>query len=106
MKGITISGGEPLCKENIEGVTDFIKSVKEIKPNFNVWCYTGYTLEELDKRDDFLTNEALQQIDVLVDGRYVEQQKDPTLKFRGSINQRVIDVKKYIQTKQITQLAI
>ena len=47
LKGITISGGEPLCKENIGEVLDFVKDVKKVRPNFNVWCYTGYTLEQL-----------------------------------------------------------
>ena len=50
LKGITVSGGEPLCKENIAEVVDFIKDVKKIKPNFNIWCYTGYTMEELEKK--------------------------------------------------------
>lgn len=52
LRGVTISGGEPLCKENIPEVVDFIKDVKKAKPNFNVWCYSGYTLEELQARND------------------------------------------------------
>ena len=83
LNGITISGGEPLCKENIPGVLKFIKDVKEIRPEFNVWCYSGYTLDQLIDRNDEETNECLNQIDVLVDGRFVEAKKDPTLKFRG-----------------------
>jgi len=59
LKGITISGGEPLCRENIGEVLNFIKDVKKEKPNFNVWCYTGYTLEELEKRNDETTNKCL-----------------------------------------------
>lgn len=106
LKGITISGGEPLCKENIKEVTDFIKSVRKLKPNFNVWCYSGYTLEELTLRNDDTTTECLSQIDVLVDGRYEETMKNPTLKFRGSENQRIINVHKYIKENQIEQLAI
>lgn len=106
LKGITISGGEPLCKENVAGVVDFIKDVKKVKPDFNVWCYTGYTFEELENRNDENTNEALKAIDVLVDGRFVEAKKDPTLKFRGSSNQRVLDVQKCINENKIVQIAL
>lgn len=89
LNGITISGGEPLCKENIPGVLKFIKDVKAIRPEFNVWCYSGYTLDQLIDRNDEETNKCLNEIDVLVDGRFVEAKKDPTLKFRGSSNQRI-----------------
>lgn len=106
LKGITISGGEPLCKENIPEVLDFIKEVKQKRPNFNVWCYTGYTLEQLEERNDEITNECLTQIDVLVDGRFVESRKDPNLKFRGSSNQRIIDVNKTFAEKQVVQLVV
>lgn len=106
LKGITISGGEPLCEQNIGEVVEFIKDVKEVRPNFNVWCYTGYTLEQLEERNDETTNEALKNIDVLVDGRFVEEKKNPTLKFRGSENQRILDVHKCISEQKIVQLAI
>lgn len=75
LNGITISGGEPLCKENIPGVLKFIKDVKEIRPEFNVWCYSGYTLDQLIDRNDEETNKCLNEIDVLVDGRFVEEKK-------------------------------
>lgn len=106
LKGITISGGEPLCKENIADVVDFIKDVKKIKPNFNVWCYTGYTIEELMDRNDEITKEAIDQIDVLVDGRFKQEQKDPTLKFRGSKNQRIIDLKSTSHVHKIIELPV
>ncbi len=106
LKGITISGGEPLCKENVAEVVDFIKDVKKAKPNFNVWCYTGYTIEELMERGDEATQEALKEIDVLVDGEFKEAQKDPTLKFRGSKNQRIIDVKTTQHVHKIIELAV
>ena len=106
LKGVTISGGEPLCKENITEVLDFIKTIKQERPNFNIWCYTGYTIEELIARNEETINECIKQIDVLVDGKFVEAKKDPTLKFRGSSNQRIIDVNKYKKEKIITQLAI
>ena len=85
LNGITISGGEPLCKENIPGVLKFIKDVKEIRPEFNVWCYSGYTLDQLIDRNDEETN------------------KDPTLKFRGSSNQRILDLKPSLQTHKFIE---
>lgn len=92
LQGVTVSGGEPLCPENIGEVTDFIKDVKSL--GLDVWCYTGYTLEELLEREDVREAQALNYIDVLVDGRFEEDKKIPNLKFRGSANQRIIDVKK------------
>ena len=106
LKGITLSGGEPLCEQNISEVVDFIKDVKKVRPNFNVWCYTGYTIEQLEARNDDKTNEALKNIDVLVDGRFVEEKKNPTLKFRGSENQRILDVHECLREQKIVQLAI
>ena len=106
LKGITISGGEPLCKENIPEVLEFIKDLKKEKPEFNVWCYSGYTFEELMARNDDITKQCLNEIDVLVDGEYIESQKEPNLKFRGSKNQRIIDVHKCINEQKIVQLAI
>lgn len=106
LKGVTLSGGEPLCKENIPEVLDFIKSIKEVRPNFNIWCYSGYTLEELMGRNDEITNETLANIDVLVDGRFREDLKNPTLKFKGSENQRILDVPKCIQEHKIVQVAV
>ena len=104
--GVTISGGEPLCEQNIPEVLDFIKDVKKVRPNFNVWCYTGYTLEQLEARNDSITNETLQNIDVLVDGRFVEEKKNPTLKFKGSENQRILDVQECLKEHKIVQVAI
>lgn len=103
LNGITISGGEPLCKENVPGVLKFIKDVKEIRPEFNVWCYSGYTLDQLIDRNDEETNKCLNEIDVLVDGRFVEAKKDPTLKFRGSSNQRILDLKPSLQTHKFIE---
>ena len=106
LKGITISGGEPLCKENISEVFKFIKDVKEIKPNFNVWCYSGYTLEELTNRKDSVTDECLNQIDVLIDGEFKQDLKEPNLKFRGSSNQRIIDLKPSLRAHQFIEFKV
>lgn len=106
LKGITISGGEPLCKENIGEVLQFIKDVKKERPNFNVWCYSGYTLDELVARNDDITNQCLNEIDVLVDGEFIENKKDPRLKFRGSSNQRIIDVKSSLKTHKFIEFPV
>ena len=102
--GITVSGGEPLCKENINEVHKFIKDVKAIKPNFDIWCYSGYTMDELLARNDEDTNKCLNDIDVLVDGTYKDELHNPTLKWKGSSNQRVIDVQKSLKNNEIVLL--
>lgn len=105
LKGITISGGEPLCEQNLDAVVDFIKDVKKVRPNFNVWCYTGYTFEELMSRDE-KTAKALKNIDVLVDGEFMQDKKIPNLKFRGSSNQRILDVKSSIMQNKVVEMPI
>ena len=85
----------------ISEVLKFIKDVKKIRPEFNVWCYSGYTLDQLIDRNDEETNKCLNEIDVLVDGRFIEEKKDPTLKFRGSSNQRIIDVQRTLAEGKI-----
>ena len=83
--GLTILGGEPLHPNNIDTVREIVKRVREEYPEKTIWIYTGYTYEELD-------TDILQMIDVLVDGAFIESMHDITLKFRGSSNQRIIDV--------------
>ena len=86
--GITFSGGDPLHPSNISTVTAFAKKIREKYPNKTIWLYTGFLWEDI--RDlPFLKN-----VDVLVDGPFVEAEKDVTLHWKGSANQRVIDVKK------------
>jgi len=104
LKGVTLSGGEPLCKENVPEILDFIKTIRKEIPNFNIWCYTGYTIEELINRNDDELNECLKEIDVLVDGRFIQEKKEPGLKFRGSSNQRIIDVNESMKAKVIKQI--
>lgn len=95
--GLSLLGGEPFEPANQKVLLPFLRRVKEMYPQKNIWCYSGYTLEELlgpsrAHTDDTLP--MLQLIDILVDGRFVEALKDISLKFRGSSNQNVIDVKK------------
>ena len=106
LKGITISGGEPLCRENIAGVNKFIENIKKEKPDFDVWCYTGYTLEELKSREDEVTNQTLNNIDVLVDGKFIQERKNPEIKFRGSDNQRLLDLKRCLNEDTVVELNI
>lgn len=86
--GITFLGGEPMADQNIEG---FIDLAKEIKTKFGdtktIWCYSGYTLEELQGKTK--QKELLEVVDYLVDGPYIEKQRNIGLKFRGSKNQRI-----------------
>ncbi len=96
--GITILGGEPFEPQNQRGILPFLKKVRERYPSKTVWFYSGFTYEELTAdgsrpRCD-VTDELLSLTDVLVDGRYVDELRDITLKFRGSKNQRIIDVQK------------
>jgi len=90
LSGITLSGGEPFCYAKELAVLS--QAVREL--GLNVWCYTGYTLAELQEKaqSDLSTKKLLDQIDVLVDGPFIESQKSGLLKFRGSNNQRIIDL--------------
>lgn len=103
--GLTVLGGEPLEPENQAAVKKLIAHVKQQYPNKTIWVYTGFVLEtELLGESRAHTQDIfdiLSQIDVLVDGRFMEELKDITLKFRGSSNQRIIDMQKTLQTGQI-----
>ena len=92
LRGITISGGEPLCPENISGVLEFIKKMKVSRPDFDFWCYTGYTIEDLEKGCRYY-RDILSLVDVLVDGPYRRELGSPGLRFVGSSNQRIIYLK-------------
>lgn len=93
--GLTLLGGEPMESENAKRLYPFVKHVRETYPFKNVWCYSGYLFEELVKREE--CRKLLELIDVLVDGEFVEEQKNIALQFRGSENQRIIDVKKAME---------
>ena len=85
--GITFSGGDPLSDFNYSEVLTIATHIKKILPNKTIWCYTGYTLEELKVNGK---EDILKYIDVLVDGRYVDELRDLNLEFRGSSNQRIL----------------
>lgn len=95
ISGLSLLGGEPLAPKNIKGVMDLCHIFKRYFPNKTIWCYTGYDWEEI--RHLYV----MKHIDVLVDGQFVEALKDPRLKFRGSSNQRIIDVQKSLDGGKI-----
>ena len=93
--GITFSGGDPLFKDNRKAVGNIIREVKEKFPNKSIWLYTGYTWEVINTLD------FIPLIDVIVDGKFVEEFKDNDLHWKGSSNQRVIDVKKTLKRAEV-----
>ena len=106
--GLSLLGGEPLEPQNQEALYPFIQEVKRRYPDKTIWCYTGFVLDEKtgelkekDKNTPYTKN-LIALFDVLVDGPFVEDLKDIRLKFRGSANQRLIDVKKTLQTGAFT----
>ncbi len=96
INGLTILGGEPFEPSNQRALLPFVKRVRETYPDKTIWTFSGFTLEELTTQSPHprceVTDELLGYIDVLVDGRFVEAKKDITLRFRGSSNQRLIDM--------------
>ena len=103
--GLSLLGGEPFEPVNQRALLPFVKRVREMYPNKTIWCYTGYTydtdLTTGGKAYCECTDELLSLLDILVDGEFVEELKDITLVFRGSSNQRVIDVQKSLQSGQV-----
>lgn len=110
--GITITGGDPLYKYNLDEILKLIQESRNSFPDKTIWLYTGYSYSEIfrgqslclsqEGLNNFKRREIISNIDVLVDGEYIDEQKDLTLKFRGSKNQHVIDVKQSLaQNKMI-----
>lgn len=95
--GLTFLGGEPLSvlSDNRKCVIEFAKETKEKFPQKNIWLYTGYTINEIEKNDTM--KDILKYIDVIVDGPFIEALKDPSLHWRGSSNQNIICVKRRIE---------
>ena len=95
IQGLSILGGEPLHPKNIEGTTKLAKTFREKYPNKTIWVWSGFTFDKLQDK------EILKYIDVLVDGQYVDELHDFRLKWKGSSNQRVIDVQKSLKRNEI-----
>ena len=103
--GLTLIGGEPMEPSNQRALLPLVKKVKDIYPYKNIWCYTGYVfdkelLNESRARCE-VTDELLSYIDVIVDGRFVEELKDIRLRFRGSSNQRIIKVQESLREQKV-----
>lgn len=104
IKGITFSGGHPLEKENIFEVYKIASRIKSEYPDKDIWLYTGFTYEDILVRaytsitvQDKIIRKLLSLVDVIVDGPYIEELRDISLAYRGSNNQRIIDVKESLQ---------
>ena len=105
--GLSLLGGEPFEVENQKGLLPFLQEVKKRQPSKKIWCYTGFTLEELlgeSRAKTEYTLKMLSLIDVLVDGKFIEEQKNIMLVFRGSQNQRIIDVPRTLNENKIILL--
>ncbi len=103
INGLSLLGGEPMEPQNQRVLVELLRKVKKTYPEKDVWLYSGYVFEEIagGRAHCEVTDEMLSLIDVLVDGPFVEEKKKITLKFRGSENQRVIDVKKTLESGNI-----
>ena len=113
IKRITILGGEPLANENVFDVYNLMTKIKDKFPDKSIWLYTGYKWEHIfypvvtdnfdPERDRILDcrKRVVEMCDILIDGRFIEKLKDLTLKFRGSSNQRIIDVQESIKKNEI-----
>lgn len=103
INGLTVLGGEPFEPKNQCELLPFLKNVKEKFPTKDIWVFTGFTLDELQKEGSYPrcehTDEMLSLIDVLVDGRFEKDKKDISLKFRGSSNQRILDLQSTLKNK-------
>ena len=109
IKRLSILGGEPLADENLDGVLHLVDRFRLSFPNKSIWIYSGYQWSEIFNDEIYLIKECtgwkrreiVNQCTVMVDGRYIDSQRDITLKWRGSSNQRVIDVQKSLQKGEI-----
>ena len=113
ISGLTLSGGDPLHEANLDGVLDLVNEIRLLCPNKSIWIYTGYTWNQVmnpvitddfnPSRDELLRKrkEIAKQCTVMVDGRYIDSQRNPSKKWAGSDNQRVIDIRKSLEQNKI-----
>lgn len=99
--GLSLLGGEPFEPQNQRALTPFLQKLKKNFPKKTIWCYTGYTYENGSLKEEHARTEVVETmlslLDVLVDGRFIEALKDIRLLFRGSSNQRIIDVQQSLK---------
>ena len=101
MRTLCILGGEPLCDENLDAVKQLIGWCKNDYPDLKIYVWTGYTIEELEERDDDDIRAILRNITCLIDGRYEQDKRDITLPLRGSSNQRIIMMEDYYGKRSV-----
>ncbi len=105
INGLTILGGEPMEPQNQQALLPFVKKVKATYPNKTIWCYTGFLFDkellQPSRAHCPWTKELLSYIDIIVDGRFVNELKDISLRFKGSSNQRIIDVQQSLKTGEL-----
>ena len=101
IQGITFSGGHPLESENVEVIRDLIIEIKEKFPSKNIWLYTGFTWDEIFKSTCKTRQQIVSECDVLVDGRYINELRNPSAHWVGSTNQRVIDIQKSLRENRV-----
>ncbi len=105
IRGLSLLGGEPFEPENSRILASFLSKIKSLYPDKQIWCYTGYDFEadlltyKIGNADD--VSVMLAEIDVLVDGEFMEEKKITDLRFRGSVNQRIIDVKRSFEQDRV-----
>ena len=105
IQGLSLLGGDPFEPENQRELLHLLRNVKAAFPKKDIWAYTGYTLEKLQNAEGHprceVTDEMLSMIDILVDGPFVEARKNISLRFRGSDNQRIIDLPETLKSGEI-----
>lgn len=113
ISGVTFSGGDPLHEQNINEILSLINEIRTLFPSKTIWLYTGFTWEQIMhpvvtddlnlERDKIIETrkEIIRNVDVLIDGGYIDELRDITLKWRGSSNQRVIDVKQSLKQGKV-----
>lgn len=105
IQGLSLLGGEPLEYVNQKGLLSLVKKAKERHPEKTIWCYTGYKFDDDVMGDMFNkwpeTKELVSNFDIVVDGKYDEDLRDLNLKFKGSSNQRIIDVQKTLKNNEV-----
>lgn len=104
IKRVSFLGGEPLYDKNLEGILNLCRTIKKQYPDKIIWLYSGYIFEDIlnSTSEDMLQRQnILKYIDILVDGQFIDDLKDLTLKFRGSSNQKIIDVKESLKQDKV-----
>ena len=111
ISGLTLTGGDPLHENNLDGVLNLVNRFRLLLPEKTIWLYTGYNFQKIirqlpniatkENHNMWLRQKIVEQCDVIVDGRYIDSKRDITLKWRGSSNQRVIDVQKTLEQNEV-----